>query len=249
MAKSKSLLKVEGTLDGVTFYRKDGEAFAKMKSGVSKQRFATDPAFIRVRENANEFKIASNCTKMVCDPIRPFVKGSSDSKMNNRMRSLMHEFKKMDSTSTRGNRSPLVSLAIAEAKARLKGFEFNERAKLSSVLFNEIVVDSVAGKITIEALDAQNDISFDPSATHFSLMFCKVDIDLSTGKSKTAKSNVYTGCLTDVPTDVILQLSSTTPIGGLQIFVFKVAFAQETNGVVYPLKDGSYNACKIIEVL
>ncbi|HAT64297.1 MAG TPA: hypothetical protein DCS66_06805, partial [Flavobacteriaceae bacterium] len=60
MAKNKSFIKLEGTLDGLTFYQKDGESFVKTKGGISRDRILNDQNFKRTRENMQEF---SGCAK------------------------------------------------------------------------------------------------------------------------------------------------------------------------------------------
>ncbi len=55
MARQKGILKVEGTLDGLTFYKTQVGHLVKTKSGVSDDRIASDPTFIRTRENGAEF--------------------------------------------------------------------------------------------------------------------------------------------------------------------------------------------------
>lgn len=55
MAQNKSFIKFEGTLDGLTFYQKDGKNFVKTKTQVNKNRLMNDPAYQRTRENMQEF--------------------------------------------------------------------------------------------------------------------------------------------------------------------------------------------------
>ena len=55
MAKVNGLLKIEGTVEDLTFYKKDGKNYVRRKGGVSKERILTDPNFVRTRENGAEF--------------------------------------------------------------------------------------------------------------------------------------------------------------------------------------------------
>lgn len=70
MAKLKGIIKIEGTLQDMTFYKTQDGHLVKTKSGVSGSRIATDPAFARTRENGAEFgsaakagKLLRNCTR------------------------------------------------------------------------------------------------------------------------------------------------------------------------------------------
>ncbi len=49
MARQKGIIKFEGTLDEITFYKTQDGYLAKTKSGVSAERIATDPAFARLQ--------------------------------------------------------------------------------------------------------------------------------------------------------------------------------------------------------
>lgn len=51
MAKLKGILKIEGTLDELTFYKTQDGHLVKTKGGVSAERIANDPNFQRTREN------------------------------------------------------------------------------------------------------------------------------------------------------------------------------------------------------
>ena len=55
MAKLRSLIKVEGTLDDLTFYKGKEGYLVRTKGGVSANRIKSDPAFARTRENGSEF--------------------------------------------------------------------------------------------------------------------------------------------------------------------------------------------------
>ena len=63
MAKSNGILKIEGTLDELTFYNKDGKSFVRKKGGVSKERIENDPNYVRTRENNAEFSHSTSSAK------------------------------------------------------------------------------------------------------------------------------------------------------------------------------------------
>jgi hypothetical protein len=63
MAVNTSFIKLEGTLDGLTFYNKDGENLVKKKTQVSKNRIANAPEYQRTRENNQEFGGSAKCGK------------------------------------------------------------------------------------------------------------------------------------------------------------------------------------------
>ncbi|WP_206106589.1 hypothetical protein [Ilyomonas limi] len=70
MARLNGILKIEGTLQDMTFYKTQDGHLVKTKSGVSGDRIANDPAFARTRENGYEFGNAAAAGKLLRDAIR-----------------------------------------------------------------------------------------------------------------------------------------------------------------------------------
>ncbi len=64
MAKVNSIIKIEGTVEDLTFYKKDGVNFVRRKGGVSKERIGNDPNFIRTERiipNSDTVAAAGKC--------------------------------------------------------------------------------------------------------------------------------------------------------------------------------------------
>ena len=55
MARQKGLIKLDGTIGGITFYKSKDGYLAREKGGVCADRIAKDPNFQRTRENGEEF--------------------------------------------------------------------------------------------------------------------------------------------------------------------------------------------------
>ncbi|HWC53427.1 MAG TPA: hypothetical protein VG676_07575, partial [Chitinophagaceae bacterium] len=85
MAKQKGILKLEGTIAGVTFYKSKDGYLAKEKSGVSADRIANDPVFQRTRENGAEFGRAGKAGKVLRNALRALLLNAADSRMVSRL--------------------------------------------------------------------------------------------------------------------------------------------------------------------
>lgn len=59
MAKQSGDIKLIGTLDDITFYKRNGNYFARMKSSLTKQRFWKDKAFEGSRNSCGRMSKAS----------------------------------------------------------------------------------------------------------------------------------------------------------------------------------------------
>jgi hypothetical protein len=55
MARQKGIIKLEGTIGDVSFYKSKDGYLAREKGGVDGDRIKNDPAFQRTRENGSEF--------------------------------------------------------------------------------------------------------------------------------------------------------------------------------------------------
>ena len=78
MARQTGLVKFNGTLGGLTFYKSQDGYLVKEKGGVSGERIKTDPRFARTRENGDEFKIAAQSGKLLRDSVRLMMLNASD---------------------------------------------------------------------------------------------------------------------------------------------------------------------------
>src|SRR4051812_15403755 len=126
MARQSGIMKIKGTMGGMTFYKSslDGD-LVREKGGIDGQRIANDPAFARTRENGAEFGTAGSTGKLLRDTLRNLLLNSVDNRVTSRVTQLMSGILKLDLSSPRGARNPGVALESAEAKAYLKGFNFN----------------------------------------------------------------------------------------------------------------------------
>jgi len=146
MAKQKGIIKLDGTIGGITFYKSTQDGYlAREKGGVSAEKIANDPAFQRTRENGEEFGRAGKAGKLLRNAIRAMLQNASDSRMVGRLTQKMVEVIQEDATNPRGQRN------VIDGEAELlEGFEFNISGKLGTTLYAPFTgtIDRVAGTLT-----------------------------------------------------------------------------------------------------
>jgi len=249
MARQSGLIKIKGTLDNVSFYKtKDGD-LARMKTSVDGDRIANDPAFIRTRENNSEFGSSAKSGKLTRDNLRPISLNATDGRVVARMTKIMTQIKNLDTTSVRGARNVGVAMATAQAKALLKGFEFNNDAMLSSMLFKPWAVNATTGVITIAGLVPTLDLIYPEGATHVSFTGSYANINYATGVADVKLTNIQNLPISATSTAVTLTPAAVPTGTGAKLYLLKIEFFQLVNGVQYSLKNGAYNALKLIEVI
>ncbi|WP_298948572.1 hypothetical protein [uncultured Polaribacter sp.] len=248
MAKLKGIIKLEGTLDNLTFYKAKEGYLVKTKGGVSKERIQNDPAFERTRENGSEFGSSASSGKLLRTTVRNLMIRAKDNRVSSRVTQKMTQIKNFDTTSVRGQRNVAIGLSTPEGQATLKGFDFNNRAILSAVLFAPFTLAPATGEVTIPDLVPLNDIAYPGGATHVSLSSAFLNIDFATTDNAIEYSPTV-----NIPIDSTSATQTLTPAGvpagtGNDIYVLLVEFFQEINGVQYPLKNGAFNVLNIIDV-
>lgn len=249
MARQSGLIKIKGTLDNVNFYKtKDGD-LARMKTSVDANRIKNDPAFERTRENNAEFGTSAKAGKIVRDTARPLAMTASDPKLVSRFTQLMTKIKNMDSTSARGERNIVQGLLDPAARELLKGFDFNKEAVLSSILFKPYTVNAATGEIVINNIIPQNDIAIPQGASHISMTAGFMGVDFATGEQELQLSNVVNLPINMISSTVTLTPAAVPAVVGLGMILLRLEFFQEVNGNQYTLKNGAYNALRVVEVI
>lgn len=247
MAKQKGILKFEGTIGGMTFYESQDGSLVREKGGVSGERIAKDPRFARTRENNEEFANAGKGGKYITDALRTLMKNVADNRVTGRLTKVMTDLVKLDAVNIRGKRVPAEGVKLDAGLAMLKGFNFNIKAIMGSILFKPYVLDKANGSVTINGLSPLNDIAWPLGATHFKLGFTVAIINLATGENKVVTSSTDYTELKPEPIDrgLVLQM----PEGeGIKLYILRIEFTQMMNNAHYSLKNGSYNAMSIIDV-
>jgi hypothetical protein len=248
MARLTSLIKFKGKLDGLSAYKTSDGDIIRRAGGGSADQFYNSPTMELTRQNASEFGRAASASKALREAVRSLIQNAKDSKLAARLTQQFSAIIKVDDTNPRGERGVL----DAETEA-LEGFEFNINAKFSGIVFAPISAtinrSSGSNTVAVPAMVPTNDLVAPAGATHFKIVATAAVVDFATGTATSANDETaflaygVTGTASDTLA-VSLPANSTGPI-----FVgVGVEFYQDVNGTKYPLKNGSYNAAKIVKV-
>lgn len=249
MAKLKSFIKIEGTLDGLTFYKGKEGYLIKTKGGVSARRIKNDPAFARTRENGSEFGQAATSGKQLRRAIIDLMSDAKDDLVTSRLTQVMTRVKNADTTSPRGERKVAIGLESPEGRLELNGFNFNDNAILSSVLLTDYELNTTTGEVDIPSLIPIQNLNAPEGATHVSLESGFLNLDLTTDVKDLQLSPIVNLPIDATNTPVTLTPTAPAAGAGNEFFFLKVAFFQEVNGTQYPLNNGAFNALQLIDVL
>ena len=248
MAKQTGIIKLKGTIGGISFYKTSDGHLAREKGGVEASRIANDPAFQRTRENGSEFGRAGKGGKILRNAIRVLLQNAKDKRVVSRLTTDLLKIVKTDATNDRGLRT------IEDGNmGLLKGFEFNTNGKLGSALFAPYTnaFDRVSGDATVSIAPFAPTIRIAAPAgtTHFNMVMGVAELDF-VAESSTFESDETAIQPYDNAMGAVIDLTATiTPNSTKPVVqVLGIEFYQEVNGTMYPLKNGSYNALSVIEV-
>lgn len=248
MAKQKGIIKLDGTIGSITFYKSQDGYLAREKGGVSADRIATDPNFQRTRENGEEFGRAGKAGKLLRNSIRAMLQNASDSRMVSRLTQKMVEVVQADATNPRGQRN------VIDGEAELlQGFEFNISGKLGTTLYAPYTtaIDRVAGTLeaSIPSFVPLNMIAAPGGTTHFKVVSAGAEIDFE-NETFVMDSNASAILPWDATATAVLTLSNSVTANSTKplFLALGIEFYQEVNGQMYPLKNGAYNALALVKV-
>jgi hypothetical protein len=248
MAQQKGIIPLKGTIGNLTFYRSRDGFMAREKGGVDGSRIAKDPAFQRTRENGAEFGRAGKAGKLLRTALRSLIQNISDGRMIARMVKEMMKVIKADTTNPRGYRNITDGDTVL-----LKGFEFNSNSKLGTTLFASYTgnMNRVTGALSVNvpSFVPANMIAAPGGTTHFRITSAGAEIDFTNGVHVTDVQTTAQLPWDSTPTGVADLINAVTANSTHPLFLLLgIEFYQEVNGVMYPLKNGAFNALAIIEV-
>ena len=248
MARQTGIIRLKGTIGGISFYKTADGHLAREKGGVDKSRIANDPAFQRTRENGAEFGAAGKGGKLVRSAIRILLQNAKDKRVVSRLTTDLLKIVKTDTTNARGLRT------VEDGNLELlKGFEFNINGKLGATLFTPFVnaFDRVAGDATVSIAPFAPSIRIAAPAgtTHFKMVMGAAEVDFTNETSvfesdETAVLPYDSANTAQIDLTASVTANSVLPV----IQVLGIEFYQEVNGAMYPLKNGTYNALSVAHV-
>lgn len=248
MARQSGIIRLKGTIGGVSFYKSADGHLAREKGGVDGNRIQNDPAFQRTRENGQEFGTAGFGAKLLRNANRNLINSAKDRNTSSRLTRDMLKVVKTDAVNPRGERK------ITEGDMDLLvGFDFNIRGRLGSTFFGTFssTFDRATGAASISVQDfvPLNSIAAPSGTTHFKLVSAASLVDFESGDLETdiEETAIEPLSATTMPAftlDTTVAAAATVPA----FVVFGIQFFQEVNGDMYVLKNGAFNALQLVLV-
>ncbi len=248
MARQKGIIKLEGTIGDVSFYKSKDGFLARQKGGVDKERIKNDPAFQRTRENGSEFGRAGKSGRTLRTALRLMIQNASDSKVASRLTKQMMKIIQSDVTNARGERK-----VTSGDLSLLDGFDFNLNGKLNATLYAQYLVDldRAVGSVSVDISEfvPANMIAYPAGATHMKIIAGLAEVDFDNESFNFSKAESAEIPINQQPVPVLsLEPTVTDGTDDDLFLVLGIDFLQQVNGNMYPLKNGAFNPLTVIMV-
>lgn len=248
MAKQKGPSPIQGTIGNLTFFKSQDGFMVKTKSEVSRSKILSDPKFQRTRENMAEFGNAGRAGKILRTCFNSVLQQSADNRMVSRLAAQMLKIIKTDTVGKRGERT------VANGNmALLAGFDFNNKGILSTTLISpyDVVYTRASGDLSFSLpsfIPAQGIVA-PRGATHYKLQLSAAPVDFSNPKNIAQSASSAVLPWDNVATTALSLTLSLPAASVLPVFVLlQIQFFIRVNTDDYPLNNGAYNACAIINI-
>lgn len=249
MAKFEGIFEIQGTIQGMTFFKSKDGLLIRKKGGVNKKRIKNDPAFQRTRENGLEFGHSSKMGQLMRRSVANLVSLAKDFRVSSRMLQAMTQIKNLDLISLRGARKVWVGIMSPAGKEAIRGFDFNLNSTFNSVFKGLYILDSMTGEVSISNFNPSTNLSLPQGATHASLSVAVASVDFELGNYGTTYSAKENFLLSNSLLNLALTPSAMPGGTGTIFYYFLIEFFQELNGKQYPLKNNSHNVLYLMEVI
>ncbi|WP_066630975.1 hypothetical protein [Labilibacter marinus] len=248
MARQKGIIKLEGRIGDLSFYKSGGEYLARAKGGVDGDRIKNDPAFARTRENGAEFGAAGKASKLLRGVFKAPISQSADKKVASRLTTAMLKVVQADTTNGRGERN-----VIDGDLNLLQGFEFNGETGLDEVIKATYTVsfDRATGQaqVSVEFLDPSMELEQVEGATQARLTVGIAAVDFSNSEFEvdvvqSASIDIASKVASTIDTSASISANSNQPV----FVVLGIEYYQTVNGELYIINNKDSRSLAMVAV-
>ncbi|MGJ8591303.1 MAG: hypothetical protein ACSHXF_02070 [Aquaticitalea sp.] len=230
MARQTGIVRLKGTLGGINFYDRKGEALARESGGGFNSHSAHN--YPRIQEQINEMTAASIVNKAFKQSFWPLLHGYKDGTLHYRLQSLLMRIKDLDTTSIRGERRVAYGMETAYGLRLLKDFDFTP--KRSVLLNGKLDFDWSQHRLTVSQFDIA-EAGIPKSADVMGLLLRTVRFDFERLEFVTETSSLLELEREFDATTFELQTAPLADGDGVRFALLRVAYYQQVNGVNYLL--------------
>ena len=172
MARQLGHVNYGGTIGQIRHFKIKGlnGNFAGLKGGATAEQIKNDAAFVRTRENMNEFGGCAHAARSVRVGLNSLMKQMSDAQLTGRLTGIMKKINLEDQSEARGVRAILIS---TQSKY-LKGLHFNRNSNFERQFIAPFTLTDNGSRssstLSVGPFNPLNKVIAPAGATHFRLI-------------------------------------------------------------------------------
>lgn len=248
MAKVSGIVQLEGTLMGITFYKRKGVWVArKAGGGFNGKAIKTKASMVRVRENGSEFGNCMKSVQLFKKALQPLLALIRDTDRHARIVSLFTKIKNADVVSLRGSRSVGVGLQQEAGRSLLLHYVLTTGKDLTTFLPMSFSFDWDSG-VCFPGVKGK-ELFFPKGASLMELQLIYTQIDFEHQQFTVSTSSL--GVLDkNYEGDFVLPKPSfNAATTGVTIAVVALRYLQDINGTLHPFLEQQHSVIEVVGVL
>ncbi len=239
MAKQTGVIRLQGTMGDITFYKTKAGHLAKAKSSLTKEKVMKHPAFEGSRRAGSEFGRGAEASALLRHAFYPAARWAKDWSTHFRLNKLMTDIVRSDKQHGKGER------VLSAGNVRLlEGFEWNEEHHFSNIFegYYTTKIDVMTGQMTakIAPFKASEWKMTPKECTHVQIRVGGTSLGAADDRSNICLMKSTFLPVGEEEGEMLFELQVPAVVGIPQILGMGVVFYQEVSGEFYELKE---NAC------
>lgn len=230
MAKTQGIVRLRGSIDGVTYTEGVNGRLSRSKSSLNKAKMDANPKFRTLRLLQSELGSYSKFGALLRSGIKGELARVKPYRGVQRLNKLLNTIKNEDTVNRLGERNVATGLDSARGRNLLLQFDFYGKSNVFSLLQRDFVVDFALGEARIDGFNPMVDLIAPTTATHVRFKSVFIGIDQEQGMVSAKRSPEIYLPLTTVVADLVLQTEGLPLISNRAFYLVQILFYQEING-------------------
>ncbi len=230
MAKNQGIVRLRGSIDGVTYTEGVNGKLSRSRTSLNKAKMDANPKFHRLRLMQEELASYSRYGALMRSGVRGELARIKPFRGVQRLNKHLNALKNEDTVNRMGQRTVSEGLRSARGVNMLMDFDFYGKTKVSSLIEKKFSIDLATGEAQILGFNPFLDLIAPVTATHVSIKSLFMGLDFREGLVSTTRSPEVYLPIADVRADLILQPDGLPATTAAIYYLVQIIFITEMNG-------------------
>jgi hypothetical protein len=230
MAKNQGIVRLRGSIDGVTYTEGMYGRLSKSRTSLNKAKMDANTKYDRLRDYQRELAGYSKFGALLRMNVAVEAQQVKPYKWIQRLNVLLNQVKELDKVNRLGYRTVSEGLTTVAGKAWFMNFDFYGKSSVEAVVNATVAVDSATGEMELAGIVPRVAFMHPERATHVGLRGIVIGLDGETMQRSVVKSPETVLELDDAVTTVTLVPAGFPVVTTNVFYVLQVLFYQDING-------------------